>query len=136
MSVKWNPNPPLRQLLIIFMLNTIIFDVCLEVRGFAPCWRPHCDFEMKNSNQSVVPLLGIYLYIWDFCVMKILHHIPPLFITCSIFKPINNYEPSVSDSFDLNITDIFNRKKGGYGVNIHDTKTSYVQVNTKQRNSA
>ena len=29
-----------------------------------------------------------------------------------------------------------NRKKEGYGVNIHDTKISYVQVNSKQKNSA
>ena len=41
-----------------------------DVRVFT-CWTPHCDFEMKNSNQSAVPLLGIYLYIWDFCVKNI-----------------------------------------------------------------
>ena len=27
-------------------------------------------------------------------------------------------------------------KRGGYGVNIHDTKISYVQENSMQRNSA
>ena len=32
--------------------------------------------------------------------------------------------------------EIVNIKKGGYGVNIHDTKISYVQVNTMQKNSA
>ena len=32
-----------------------------ELRTFAPCDRPHshCDFEMKNSNKSTVPLLWI-----------------------------------------------------------------------------
>ena len=27
-------------------------------------------------------------------------------------------------------------ENGGYGVNIHDIKISYIQVNSKQRNSA
>ena len=40
-------------------------------RLFTPYWRPNCEFEMKNSNQRAVLLLGIYLYIWDFCVMII-----------------------------------------------------------------
>ena len=26
-------------------------------------------------------------------------------------------------------------EKGGYGVNIHDTKMSFIQVNSKQRNN-
>ena len=30
----------------------------------------------------------------------------------------------------------FEIEKRGYGVNIHDTKMSYVQENSKQRNSA
>ena len=43
----------------------------------------------------------------------------------------------VSDIIKLVLkTNVSIEKKGGYGVNIHDTKISYVQVNTKQRNSA
>ena len=29
------------------------------VWAFAPCWRPHCYFEMNNSNKSAVSLLWI-----------------------------------------------------------------------------
>jgi hypothetical protein len=42
----------------------ILFDTCslFEIfflfKPFTPCWRPHCDFEMKNRNKSAVPLLG------------------------------------------------------------------------------
>ena len=29
------------------------------VRAIAACWTPRCDFEMKNSNTSAVPLIWI-----------------------------------------------------------------------------
>ena len=38
--------------------------------------------------------------------------------------------------FWIRILDIYLNRKGGYGVNIHDTKISYVRENSKQRNSA
>ena len=56
------------------LITTEIYCLTIQYywgRSFTPCWWPHCDFEMKNSNQSTVPLLGIYLYIWDFGVINI-----------------------------------------------------------------
>ena len=58
-------------------IRLMLFEIFWHIEAFntrfysvTSCWRPHCDFEM-NSNQSAVPLLRIYLYVWDFCVMNV-----------------------------------------------------------------
>jgi hypothetical protein len=33
-----------------------LFEIFFLFKPFTPCWRPHCDFEMKNRNKSAVPL--------------------------------------------------------------------------------
>ena len=53
----------------VLSLNIVLLELTVRCE-FLHRVRPHCDFEMKNSSQSAAPLLWIYLYIWDYCVMN------------------------------------------------------------------
>ena len=45
------------------------------------CCRPHCDFEMKNSNKSTVPMLWILTCVCRDFVSWIIHSIPSFLLT-------------------------------------------------------